>query len=69
MPKNATSYRLSEHALGLIERLREKHGVSHAAVIEMALRRMARVDLAEGRWPAQAVLDAAPAIIERGEKP
>lgn len=65
VPKKATSYRLSEEALALVRLLKERHGVSEADVVEMALRRMARVDLADGKWPAAALLDAAAALIEK----
>lgn len=68
MPKRATSYRLSEEALALVRRLKERHGVSEADVVEMALRRMARVDLAEGAWPPASVLDAASALVEKRRK-
>ena len=40
--KNATSFRLSEEALHLIKLLAESKGVSQAAVIEMAIREMAK---------------------------
>lgn len=40
--KNATSFRLSEEALHLIKLLAESKGVSQAAVIEMAIRDMAK---------------------------
>lgn len=63
--KKKTSYRLGEEALTLVKRLKERHGVSEADVIEMALRRMARVDLSDGGWPAAAVLDAAVAVLEK----
>lgn len=65
MPKRAASYRLSPEALALVKRLKERHGVSEADVIEMALRRMARVDLSEGGWPPAAILDAASALVEK----
>ena len=40
--KNATSFRLSEEALRLIKLLAESKGVSQAAIIEMAIREMAK---------------------------
>ena len=40
--KNATSFRLSEEALNLIKLLAESKGVSQAAIIEMAIREMAK---------------------------
>jgi hypothetical protein len=43
-PKIATSYRLSSEALTLIARLAKHHGISQAAVIEMAVREQARKD-------------------------
>jgi Arc/MetJ-type ribon-helix-helix transcriptional regulator len=40
--KKATSYRLTEHALELIERLNEKLGLSsQTAVVELAIRKLA----------------------------
>ena len=61
--KRATSLRLSEDVRALMTRLAERHGVSETDVLEMAVRRMARVDLAEGSWPPLAVLDAAAAVL------
>lgn len=66
--KRSTTFRLSEGARDLLKRLKEKHGVSEADVVEMALRRMSRVDLAEGRWPALTVLDAASSLIKDGTR-
>jgi len=47
-PKKATkvaaSYRLSGEALALIARLAKHHGISQAAVVEMAVRQQARKD-------------------------
>ena len=40
--KNSTSFRLSEEAIRLIKLLAEEKGVSQAAIIEMALREMAK---------------------------
>ena len=36
--KRATSFRLSEESLSLIERFSERLGLSHARVVEMAMR-------------------------------
>lgn len=71
MAKQATSYRLSEDAKALITRLKEKLGVSEADVIEMAVRRLARVELAEGRMPPADVLAAAVKLVEEagGKRP
>lgn len=63
MSKQPTSFRLSAEARGLIQRLKEKHGTSEADVIEMAIRRMARVDLSERGWPPMAILDAAASLL------
>lgn len=41
MAKVATSFRLSEEAVGLLKELSERLGVSQASVVEMSLRRMA----------------------------
>lgn len=47
-PKKATktpaSYRLSDEALAMIVKLAAHHGISQAAVIEMAVRTQARKD-------------------------
>ncbi len=43
--KRSTSFRLSDEARTLIVRLAELHGVSHAGVLEMAVRLLARRDL------------------------
>lgn len=40
--KKATSYRLSDEALAYIAKLKAYHGISGAAVIEMAVRELAR---------------------------
>jgi hypothetical protein len=40
--KKATSYRLSDEALACIAKLQAHHGISGAAVIEMAVRELAR---------------------------
>lgn len=42
--KKATSYRLSEDALELIEQLKEKLGISQASVVEQAVRKLARLE-------------------------
>jgi hypothetical protein len=59
------SFRLSEGAIEAIAGLQAAYRCSGADVLEMALRRIARVDLAEGTWPALAVLDAAAALLEK----
>jgi hypothetical protein len=43
-PKKGTSYRLSDEALAYIAKLQAHHGISGAAVIEMAVRAQARKD-------------------------
>jgi uncharacterized protein (DUF1778 family) len=45
--KNPTSYRLSEEALALIDRLAEALGISRTSVVEMAVRQLARRELGE----------------------
>lgn len=40
--KQSTSFRLSEEALSLIRELSERLGLSQAAVVEMAVRQLAR---------------------------
>ncbi len=42
LDKQPTSFRLSAEALSLIREMSEKLGVSQAAVLEMALRKMAK---------------------------
>lgn len=42
--KRAASYRLSDEALAKIAKLAAHHGISQAAVIEMAIRAQARKD-------------------------
>lgn len=44
MSKQATSFRLSEEALETIRGLSEELGVSQAAVVELAVRRLAKVE-------------------------
>jgi predicted transcriptional regulator len=44
-PKGATSFRLSEDAQGLLQQLSEQLGVSKTAVLELAVRRLARDEL------------------------
>jgi hypothetical protein len=41
-PKQSTSFRLSDEALCLIRELSESLGLSQAAVVEMAVRKLAR---------------------------
>ena len=41
---NPTSVRLTDHADELLAKLAEKHGVSKAAIIEMAIREKAERD-------------------------
>jgi hypothetical protein len=43
--KRTTTYRLSEEARTLLGRLAEHHGVTQTAVLEMAIRQLARRDL------------------------
>jgi hypothetical protein len=49
--KNPTSYRLSEEALALIDRLAEALGISRTSVVEMAVRQLARRELGEAAPP------------------
>jgi hypothetical protein len=62
--RRMTSYRLTAETRDLIRQLKDRLGLSEAAVIELAVRRLARVELAEGRWPPSAVLDCAARILE-----
>lgn len=69
MPKSHTSFRLSEEALTLLRRLKEKHGISEASALEMSIRRMASADLTDdGGWPPAATIDLAVALVERGKR-
>lgn len=43
--KRSTTFRLSEEARTLIERLAAHHGISFTDIMEMAVRQMARRDL------------------------
>jgi hypothetical protein len=43
--KRSTTYRLSEEARTLLERLADHHGINQTAVLEMAIREKARRDL------------------------
>jgi predicted transcriptional regulator len=45
--KRSTTFRLSEEARGLLERLAGHHGIAQTAVLEMAIRELARRDLAD----------------------
>jgi hypothetical protein len=45
MPKNPTSFRLSDECLRLIARLSETLGINQTAVIEQAVRKLARAEL------------------------
>ena len=45
MAKNPTSFRLSDEALRLIARLSETLGINQTAVIEQAVRKLARAEL------------------------
>jgi predicted transcriptional regulator len=42
-----TTIRITEDARSLLERLSDKHGVSHTAIIEIAIREKAKRDRAE----------------------
>jgi hypothetical protein len=44
VPKKGTSYRLSDEVRAIIAKLQAHHGISGAAVIEMAVRAQARKD-------------------------
>lgn len=46
--KQPTSFRLSDEARELIARLAATHGVTATAVLEMAVRHLARRDLRQG---------------------
>jgi hypothetical protein len=43
--KRSTTFRLSEDARAFLEQLAVLHGISQTAVLEMAIRQMARHDL------------------------
>jgi hypothetical protein len=45
--KQPKSFRLSDEAIVMLDRLSGYHGVSQTAVVEMAVRQMARRDLGE----------------------
>jgi hypothetical protein len=45
--KLPTSFRFSDEARRMIEQLAELHGLSHTAVVEMAVRQLGRRDLGE----------------------
>jgi hypothetical protein len=46
MPKNPTSFRLSDECLRLVARLSETLGINQTAVVEQAVRKLARAELA-----------------------
>lgn len=50
--KRSTTYRLSEEARALLERLAMLNGISQTAVLELAIRQMARRDLQPDAVPA-----------------
>jgi predicted transcriptional regulator len=43
-PKRSTTFRLTDHARALILRLAEKLGVSQTAVLELAVRKLAKTE-------------------------
>jgi predicted transcriptional regulator len=43
--KRSTTFRLSEEARDLLEQLAQRHGITQTAVLEMAIRDLARRDL------------------------
>jgi hypothetical protein len=45
MPRNPTSYRLSEECLRLIALLAKSLGINQTAVVEQAVRKLARAEL------------------------
>jgi hypothetical protein len=47
MSKNPTSFRLSEECLRLLARLSETLGINQTAVIEQAVRKLARAELSD----------------------
>lgn len=51
-PRGATSYRLSSDAQRLLNTLAEQLGVSKTAVLEVAIRKLARAELSGGEVPA-----------------
>jgi predicted transcriptional regulator len=63
--KRSTTYRLSEEARGLLERLAERNGISQTAVLELAIRHYARHE-APG---ISATPDAGPADQPAAKKP
>lgn len=42
--KIATSFRLSPEAMGMLDRLKERTGLSQAGILELAIRRMAEAE-------------------------
>lgn len=46
--RKAATYRLTEQARSLIVRLADQHGISQTAVVELAVRLLAKRDLAKG---------------------
>jgi hypothetical protein len=54
MPKNPTSFRLSEECLRLVAALSETLGINQTAVIEQAVRKFARAEIAAEDLPAGA---------------
>jgi predicted DNA-binding protein len=46
-PKSATSYRLSEEAQQLLERLASRLGLTKTSVLEMSIRKLAYAELGE----------------------
>jgi hypothetical protein len=52
-PRGGTSYRFSSEAQELLARLADALGVSKTAVIEMALRKVARAELPAEQIPAE----------------
>lgn len=52
--KRSTTYRLSDEARSYLERLAEHHGINQTAVLEMAIRQMARKDLPTEAEPTPA---------------
>jgi hypothetical protein len=45
MPKNPTSFRLSDECLHLVARLSKSLGINQTAVVEQAVRKLARAEL------------------------
>lgn len=57
-PKMATSYRLTKDAQHLLNALAERLGLSKTAVLEMAIRKLAAVEMGDHRAEPRQIADA-----------